>query len=348
MVANHQLRSFLAAGWVFLMVSCSLRTSPPPSVHSPLAGKIIVVDPGHGGTAATDHFRVGPSGQREEWVNLRVAEFLKEMLEARKATVLMTRTDDVAVELKDRAMIAVDNHADVFLSIHHNATADPTVNFPIVYYHANASGNPASVALATHLGRRIAKSLYRRDPPISIVSDHTIFPGSGAAVLRHSFGIPGVIGEATFFSNPREDERLRHPEYNRREAAAYVRALEDFFAAPPPPALDRYNKGRIPPMETLQEAERMEDTAKRWREDFDEGEELLQSAQAEGTSQTKADELREQALALFSRSARSFPDSPVARQCHIYMAEILQDQGKTDVATLERRRVEEYYVPIED
>ncbi len=48
---------------------------------NPLAGKIICIDPGHGGTSATDSFRVGPSGEREEWINLRVALHLKKMLE---------------------------------------------------------------------------------------------------------------------------------------------------------------------------------------------------------------------------------------------------------------------------
>src|SRR5690606_39701574 len=61
----------------------------------------------------------------------------------------------------------------------------------------------------------------------SIVSDHVIFAGSGTAVLRHSYGIPGVIGEASFFTNPEEERRLRDSRWNRREAEAYVQALED-------------------------------------------------------------------------------------------------------------------------
>jgi hypothetical protein len=42
---------------------------------SPLNDKIIVLDAGHGGTSHTDFYRVGPSGEREEWINLRVAQF---------------------------------------------------------------------------------------------------------------------------------------------------------------------------------------------------------------------------------------------------------------------------------
>ena len=41
--------------------------------NDPLAGRVICIDPGHGGTAESDAYRVGPAGEREEWINLRVA-----------------------------------------------------------------------------------------------------------------------------------------------------------------------------------------------------------------------------------------------------------------------------------
>ena len=52
----------------------------PVSIPSSVSGKKICIDPGHGGTAETDTFRVGLLGEREEWVNLRVALMLKKML----------------------------------------------------------------------------------------------------------------------------------------------------------------------------------------------------------------------------------------------------------------------------
>ena len=88
---------------------------------SPVEGKVIVIDPGHGGTAATDSYRVGPDGEREEWIDLRVGLLLRDLLEERGAKVLMTRTEDVIVLLADRSKLAVDNNADLFVSIHHNS-----------------------------------------------------------------------------------------------------------------------------------------------------------------------------------------------------------------------------------
>jgi N-acetylmuramoyl-L-alanine amidase len=305
---------------------------------SPVAGKIICIDPGHGGTGASDPYRMGPTGECEEWIDLRVALVLRDILQAKGARVLMTRTEDREVSLDDRARLAVNGNAEAFVSIHHNATADPAVNFPIIYYHANASENQASVALGNCVARRLATALYDGKTPISLCSDHTIFPVAGTAVLRGSYGIPGVIGEASFFTNPAEEQRLKDPDYNRKEAEAYVAALEDFFSLPPLPIKEKYSTAKVHPFRVLQESERMSEIAKRWRQDFEEGKRLMD----EGTP-----EALERAYELFTRSARSFPDSWVARECHLYRAHILAEQGRTEEAAAEEKRVAEFCVSLD-
>ena len=109
----------------------------------------------------------------------------------------MTRTADIQVPLADRAALAVSNDADLFVSIHHNATADLTVNFPIIYFDGAASENLAGVALAKYLEASFQKIFYRQNTVSSIASDFSIFPKAGAAVLRGTYGIPGVLAEAS-------------------------------------------------------------------------------------------------------------------------------------------------------
>ncbi len=322
-------------------LSCSTMDSLAPHSDMPesvLQGKVICIDPGHGGTAETDDYRVGPSGEREEWINLRVAVILQELLEEHGATVLMTRTRDVQVGLEERADPAVENNADVFVSLHHNATADPEVNFPIIYYHGNASENQASVQLGECLARYLAEYLYEGDTPVSLVSDHTIFPGSGTAVLRHSYGIPGVIGEASFFSNPEEEQRLKDPLYNYKEAKAYFRALESFFSQDIKPIKEKYSSGKVEPFEVFQEDERMRKEATEWYDNYRNATSLLNQ---------NTPEAREKAYQLFTLSARSFPDSRVAHKCHAYRSQILRMQGKAQAALMAARRLKEYYVPVE-
>ena len=127
------------------LISSSSVAMPLGKIEKPLEGKVICIDPGHGGTAATDSYRVGPTGEREEWINLRVGTLLGEMLEQSGAKVIYTRTTDTFIPLAERSKIAVENKVDLFISIHHNATADPKVNFPIIYFHGSAEENKASV-----------------------------------------------------------------------------------------------------------------------------------------------------------------------------------------------------------
>lgn len=299
-----------------------------------IKGKVIVLDPGHGGTAATDSYRVGPSGEREEWVNLRVSLYLKDMLEKAGAEVLLTRSEDVFVPLEERSRLALQNQADLFVSIHHNATADPSVNFPIIYFHGSATENHGSVHLGKEIAVSLRKHLFKGTGPYSLVSDYTIFSKSGASVLRGTYGIPAVIGEATFFTNPKEEKRLKSEAYNRKEAQAYFEAITAFFSEITSPILEKQLPLEIPPFEVFQEAERMRPEARQWKENFREAKRLYGTGGSEN---------KERAMSLLNLCIKSFPDSYLARDCHVFRATILEEQGKLDESAMEFKRVEAYY-----
>ena len=325
-----KLKTLLYAFLLFI-TACA---APSQNEENPssLSNKTIFLDPGHGGTADTDQYRVGPTGEREEWINLRVALMLRDMLEAKGASVLMSRSSDSAVALQERAEMAKAAEADVFLSIHHNATADTSVNFPIIYFHGNVSENQASVVLARKVALQLRESLFAGQSQVSIASDHTIFPTAGTSVLRHSYGIPGIIGEATFFTHPPEELRLKDEAYNRKEAAAYVAALEAFFAEEIPPIEERYSRLQLPAFRVFQEAERMRPEARLWLQDFEAGKKLMESGNIDSAYQR------------LTRSARSFPDSYLAREVHLLRAEALQQMDSTAAAEEALLRAVEYYV----
>ncbi|WP_245803474.1 N-acetylmuramoyl-L-alanine amidase [Daejeonella lutea] len=304
---------------------------------TPLTGKVIVIDPGHGGSAATDSYRQGPTGEREEWIDLRVGILLKGLLEEKGAKVFLTRSEDVTFPLAERSKMAVDNKADFFVSIHHNATADPAVNFPIIYYHGLASENVASVEFSKHLAKNLRKHMYKTKTHVSIVSDFTIFSGSGASVLRGTYGIPGVLAEASFFTNPAEESRLKEKEHNLGEAIAFANAIETFFRKPVAAILPKTLSKFPPQFQTLQEAERMSPIARRWMQDYIDGRELMKNKDSASL---------QKAYDLFSQSAKSFPDSPVAGKCHKFRAVLLRKLGKTEQAIQEETRVREFYPNI--
>jgi len=91
----------------------------------------IVLDPGHGGK---DPGAIGPNGLREKDVVLALASRIKPRLEALGYEVLMTRDRDVFVELADRARFANENKADLFVSIHTNASKNRNVRGIETYF----------------------------------------------------------------------------------------------------------------------------------------------------------------------------------------------------------------------
>jgi N-acetylmuramoyl-L-alanine amidase len=305
---------------------------------SPVAGKIICIDPGHGGTALTDSYRVGPSGEREEWINLRVGLLLRDLLEKKGAKVIMTRTTDVQVALTDRAALALNSKADLFVSIHHNATADSSVNFPIIYFGGAASENLAGVAFGKALAAAVRKYLYKKKTIVSIASDYSVFPTAGSAVLRGTYGIPGLLAEASFFTNAGEEQKLKDSVHNANEAHAYLAAMEAFFSKPIPVIKEKKIATALPPFPAFEQADRMTPIAKEWLNDYKKGLALQKSRDTV---------ILRQAYNLFTRSARSFPDSYVAGRCHRFRAALLQRLGAPDKAVIERTRFKEFYIVVD-
>ena len=109
-------------------------TSPPPLLDLAPSGVIrtIVVDAGHGGLEDGAH---GPSGTLEKNVTLSVARRLKAALEARLGVrVILTRDGDATVDLDERAALANNNKADLFVSLHANASVRASAAGAEVFY----------------------------------------------------------------------------------------------------------------------------------------------------------------------------------------------------------------------
>jgi N-acetylmuramoyl-L-alanine amidase len=108
----------------------------PPLLDLPPAGglRTIVIDPGHGGD---DAGAKGAQGTLEKNVTVAVARRLKAAIEARLGTrVLLTRDADQTVGLDQRAAVANNNKADLFISLHANASVRPNVAGAEVFYLA--------------------------------------------------------------------------------------------------------------------------------------------------------------------------------------------------------------------
>lgn len=202
----------------------------PPSLAgidtTPLRGRRVLLDPGHGGRFPG---AVGPGGLTEAEVNLGVSLYLAGMLQWAGAEVHLTRTADVdfltaadsslAADLAARVAICDSLLPDVFVSIHHNSTAsgDPHINETQTYYPLGREGADLDLARAIH--RRLVLLLE--------IEPARILPGN-FHVLRN-VSVPAVLGEPAMISNPVIEGRLTLARSLELEAAAYFLGLRDYF-----------------------------------------------------------------------------------------------------------------------
>ncbi|HEX6600218.1 MAG TPA: N-acetylmuramoyl-L-alanine amidase [Gemmatimonadaceae bacterium] len=194
-----------------------LRGRPAINQHHPLAGLTIAVDPGHPPIGAT-----GPTGLWEPQATLPVGFRLKQILEERGATVVMTRTTDSAVALGDRPIIARKANANAFVSIHYNAYPDgvnPFVAPGTGTYFFRTHSEP----LARFVQRGLVSHLGLMDLGVNY---------DNLAVVRGTW-YPAVLCEGAFIMLPDQEAAMRTPEFQDRYARGIADGLEEFFRTLP-------------------------------------------------------------------------------------------------------------------
>ncbi len=202
---------------------------PPYARH--LKGFKICLDPGHGGQGHIPGYKRGPTGLREAEINLKAANYLKEMLELVEATVIMTRVDDSYISLADRSQIANENQVDFFISLHHNGIDNnPEINYTSTWYHGDADDSRPSLDLARYVQQGVSDALrLPKSASTGLYSDKLIV-ASGFGVLRLT-KCPAVVCEASFYTNPEEEARLKQDDYLKREAYGYFLGIARYVEA---------------------------------------------------------------------------------------------------------------------
>lgn len=190
------------------------------AASGPLSGKIIVLDPGHGGS----HDGAVHHGVREADVNLAVGLKLRDQLAAAGATVVMTRTTDCdvaypgaepAAELQARLDFAKATDADIFVSLHANAhPTKPETAGAISFYPA---GRPNDLAKAIHAG--LVNEVGMIDKGVRPANFY---------VLRNS-DIPAALIEVGFLTNKAEAAKLADDSYREQLASGIFKGLVSYF-----------------------------------------------------------------------------------------------------------------------
>lgn len=190
-----------------------VRRAPRIDGRSPLRGLTIAVDPGHPPAGAT-----GPTGYYEGAAVLAVGERMRQLLEQRGATVIMTRTSMTPVPLGDRPIMARRANAHALVSIHLNALPDGVNPFDahgtetyFLHPHAEPLARAVQARMVARMGLR----------------DNGVY--SRTLALARPTWMPAILAEGAYIMIPEQEAALRTPQYQDAYARALVEGLEMFF-----------------------------------------------------------------------------------------------------------------------
>jgi N-acetylmuramoyl-L-alanine amidase len=219
----------------------------------------IVVDAGHGGW---DLGTVGRRGLLEKDLVLEISQRLGMLLQSRLGVeVIYTRPDDNYITLDERASIANQSQADLFVSVHANYSDLPSARGVETYYTnffsspgakdkdvdtrvaktAPGAKTPAAPTLSPadlhdriEQSRRLATSVQRSLYGTLSVQNPGLrdrgIKEAGFVVLTES-AMPGILAEVSFVSSPTDEQKLRSDGYREQIAEALYRGIARYAAA---------------------------------------------------------------------------------------------------------------------
>ncbi|MBO8141770.1 MAG: N-acetylmuramoyl-L-alanine amidase [Firmicutes bacterium] len=203
---------------------------------SRLAGRTIVVDPGHGGR---DPGAIGPGGTQEKDINLAIALRVARFLEQAGARVVVTRDRDVYVELAARSRMANAIGADAFVSIHADAVGSGrTASGTATFYHPGPDDS-----LEASVNRRYAESIQRELLRAIGLPDRGVRQRAYHVVLHTE--MPSALVEVAFIDNPAEEQLLTDPDFQTRAARGIAQGILRFFAEQRPEMPPRERAGPL-------------------------------------------------------------------------------------------------------
>lgn len=191
----------------------------------------IMVNPGHGGHDSDDRY-IAATGFWESEGNLTKGLYLRDLLEARGAEVIISRTQNRTEDdlpLSQISAIANSNNVDLFHSIHSNGFQGNANYVVMLYKEVNgAPAHPKSKQICDIMGPYLHNSKYTSK---TYTRGDKSFLGFNLGVLKN-LKMPGALSEGSFHDYIPESWRLMNIPYRQHEATAILRAMLDYFGLP--------------------------------------------------------------------------------------------------------------------
>ncbi|AOY75830.1 N-acetylmuramoyl-L-alanine amidase [Clostridium formicaceticum] len=187
----------------------------------PSKDPLIVIDAGHGGT---DPGAISPiNGLMEKNLVLDVAQRLNKLLTEAGFRTYMTRETDTSVSLADRAAVANQLGADLFVSVHANAAGSASARgIENLYYPSEINAND------DRPNKKLAEIFQREMIKITGAHSRSIVPRDRLVVLRDT-KMPAVLSEIGFLTNPEEVAKLATSDYKQLIAEGMFQGIVKYF-----------------------------------------------------------------------------------------------------------------------
>ncbi len=250
-----------AQGFIRQAEAAPLPDYTPRQIKEHKGGKkIIVLDAGHGGK---DPGAISVTKMQEKHITLAIAKQLKKDLEATgRYKVLLTRTGDYYIRLRQRVVKARNANADMFISLHADSMHSNKVRGASVYTLSETSSDKEAARLAERENKSDIIAGVPLEEEIDEIADILIdlsmrdtmnqskkfgnmivdsFQSKGIKVLgnTHRFAgfavlkapdVPSVLIETGYLSNKQDANLLKKPAHQRKISGAIVNAIDRFFA----------------------------------------------------------------------------------------------------------------------
>jgi len=176
----------------------------------------VVIDPGHGGP---DPGAIGIGGIRETDVVLEVSKIVKKLLSEKGVKVRLTRTNEVDLDLPPRVSIANNMDADIFVSIHANASRGKRwdINGLETFYYRGWRGRL--------LAKKILKQILRVSPGSP---DRGVKQGRFYVIKNTR--MPAVLVEIGFLTGRLDARRLEKAAHRKRVAYAIAKGILEYLS----------------------------------------------------------------------------------------------------------------------
>jgi len=234
----------------------SRETTPPASKTGQFTLQTVCIDPGHGGN---DIGAEGQSGLLEKDLTLAIGRKLRDMITQRRGiNVILTRDGDDEISLNQRAAIANNNRAELFISIHINGSYRQSVRGPEIYFASLKATDAQAFDLAQRENLATGSGENQPDDTLNMIlwnmaqTQHikessllaeavqeelnvlldTVNRGVKQAPFRVLMraNMPSVLIEVAFITNPAEEKKLSRNSFLDQVAAAIYRGIEKYMS----------------------------------------------------------------------------------------------------------------------